>query len=202
DGVRAAAAARRAARAALPRDDHHRAAGGPDRGRRRRVRRRPRAGHVPGSAEGHHGAHAHARRVRCRHGATVHRLAVAVVADDRRRDRHRVGDGLLRDRVVPAGLVLVARRRGPPDRAADRSIQRGPHTDPLPPAATHSRGIPTSPGGALLMEKAASRLRVLALLIALMFIALTTRLWFLQVLAAQGFEKDAMENSVRLEYTD
>jgi penicillin-binding protein 2 len=52
------------------------------------------------------------------------------------------------------------------------------------------------------MEKAASRLRVLALLIALMFIALTTRLWFLQVLAAQGFEKDAMENSVRLEYTD
>jgi len=52
------------------------------------------------------------------------------------------------------------------------------------------------------VEKASSRLRVLALLIALMFIALTTRLWFLQVLAAQGFEKDAKNNSVRFEYTD
>jgi penicillin-binding protein 2 len=52
------------------------------------------------------------------------------------------------------------------------------------------------------VEKAASRLRVLALLIALMFIALSTRLWFLQVLAAQGFEKEAKSNSVRIEYTD
>ena len=52
------------------------------------------------------------------------------------------------------------------------------------------------------MEKAGSRLRVLALLIALMFIALSTRLWFLQVLAAQGFEQEAKSNSVRFEYTD
>jgi penicillin-binding protein 2 len=52
------------------------------------------------------------------------------------------------------------------------------------------------------VERASSRLRVLALLIALMFIALTTRLWFLQVLAAQGFEKDATQNSVRFEYSD
>jgi penicillin-binding protein 2 len=52
------------------------------------------------------------------------------------------------------------------------------------------------------VEKATSRLRVLALLIALMFVALSTRLWFLQVLAAQGFEKDAKNNSVRFEYTD
>jgi penicillin-binding protein 2 len=53
-----------------------------------------------------------------------------------------------------------------------------------------------------MVEKASSRLRVLALLIALMFIALTTRLWFLQVLAAQGFEADAKNNSVRFDYTD
>src|SRR5215213_9166302 len=52
------------------------------------------------------------------------------------------------------------------------------------------------------MEKATSRLRVLALLIAVMFITLSARLWFLQVLAAQGFEKEATSNSVRFEYTD
>jgi penicillin-binding protein 2 len=52
------------------------------------------------------------------------------------------------------------------------------------------------------VERATSRLRVLALLIVLMFLALATRLWFLQVLAAQGFEKDAKNNSVRFEYTD
>ncbi len=33
------------------------------------------------------------------------------------------------------------------------------------------------------MEKSTSRLKVLAILVALMFAALTTRLWFLQVLA-------------------
>jgi penicillin-binding protein 2 len=53
-----------------------------------------------------------------------------------------------------------------------------------------------------MVEKASSRLRVLALLIALMFIALTTRLWFLQVLAAQGFEADAKNNSARIEFTN
>ena len=52
------------------------------------------------------------------------------------------------------------------------------------------------------MEKASSRLRVLALLVALMFIALSTRLWFLQVLATQGFDKEATRNSVRFAYTD
>ncbi|MEP6758233.1 MAG: penicillin-binding protein 2 [Actinomycetota bacterium] len=52
------------------------------------------------------------------------------------------------------------------------------------------------------MEKASSRLRVLALLVALMFIALSTRLWFLQVLATQRFDKEARDNSVRFEYTD
>jgi len=52
------------------------------------------------------------------------------------------------------------------------------------------------------MERASSRLRVLALLVALMFIALSTRLWFLQVLATQRFDKEARDNSVRFAYTD
>jgi len=51
------------------------------------------------------------------------------------------------------------------------------------------------------MEKATSRLRVLALLVVVMFLALSTRLWFLQVLAAQGFNKEAKAQSVRTEYT-
>jgi penicillin-binding protein 2 len=47
------------------------------------------------------------------------------------------------------------------------------------------------------VEKATSRLRVLALLVVLMFLALSTRLWFLQVLASQRFDKEATRNSVR-----
>jgi penicillin-binding protein 2 len=52
------------------------------------------------------------------------------------------------------------------------------------------------------MEKSTSRLRVLALLVVLMFLALSTRLWFLQVLATQRFDKEARSNSVRLVYKD
>ena len=52
------------------------------------------------------------------------------------------------------------------------------------------------------MEKASSRLRVLALLVSLMFIALSTRLWFLHVLATQRFDKEAVNNSVRFVYAD
>jgi penicillin-binding protein 2 len=52
------------------------------------------------------------------------------------------------------------------------------------------------------MEKATSRLRILALLVVLMFLALSTRLWFLQVLATQRFDKEARSNSVRWAYTD
>jgi penicillin-binding protein 2 len=52
------------------------------------------------------------------------------------------------------------------------------------------------------MEKASSRLRTLALLLALMFVALSTRLWFLQVLAAEDFGKRARENSVRFVHTE
>jgi len=52
------------------------------------------------------------------------------------------------------------------------------------------------------MEKASSRLKVLALLVAFMFAALTTRLWFLQVLAVAQNRKDALNNSVRIAETD
>src|SRR5437762_27763 len=52
------------------------------------------------------------------------------------------------------------------------------------------------------MERSSSRLKVLALLVALMFVALSTRLWFLQVLATERFEKDARTNSVRIIATD
>jgi hypothetical protein len=52
------------------------------------------------------------------------------------------------------------------------------------------------------MDKATSRLRVLALLVVVMFLALSTRLWFLQVLATQGFNKEAHAQSIRTAYTD
>jgi penicillin-binding protein 2 len=52
------------------------------------------------------------------------------------------------------------------------------------------------------MEKATSRLRILALLVVLMFLALSTRLWFLQVLATQRFDKEATRNSVRWVYSE
>jgi penicillin-binding protein 2 len=52
------------------------------------------------------------------------------------------------------------------------------------------------------VDKASSRLRVLALLVALMFVALTARLWFLQVLATTTFKNEARDNSVRFAYTE
>jgi penicillin-binding protein 2 len=42
------------------------------------------------------------------------------------------------------------------------------------------------------------RLKVLAALVVVMFAALTTRLWFLQVLAAERFRSEANDNAVRL----
>jgi penicillin-binding protein 2 len=51
------------------------------------------------------------------------------------------------------------------------------------------------------MEKATARLRVLALLVVVMFLALATRLWFLQVLATQRFDKEATRNSIRTSST-
>jgi penicillin-binding protein 2 len=52
------------------------------------------------------------------------------------------------------------------------------------------------------MERSSSRLKVFAVLVALMFIALSTRLWFLQVLATEQFQDEAKDNSVRTASTD
>ncbi len=52
------------------------------------------------------------------------------------------------------------------------------------------------------MEKASSRLKVLALFVALMFAALGTRLWFLQVLASEQFRVEADNNQTRVAETD
>jgi penicillin-binding protein 2 len=52
------------------------------------------------------------------------------------------------------------------------------------------------------MDRATTRLKTLAILVTLMFVALTTRLWFLQVLAADTFRAEARNNSVRFVYTD
>ena len=52
------------------------------------------------------------------------------------------------------------------------------------------------------MDKMSSRIKVLAVLVALMFVALSTRLWFLQVLATTQFQREARANSVRFVYTE
>jgi penicillin-binding protein 2 len=52
------------------------------------------------------------------------------------------------------------------------------------------------------MDRASSRLRVLAVLVGFMFLALSTRLWFLQVLAPTGFAKAASAQSVRTVVSD
>jgi penicillin-binding protein 2 len=52
------------------------------------------------------------------------------------------------------------------------------------------------------MERAGSRLKVLAFVVVFMFGALSTRLWFLQVLAGPQHERDARDNSLRTVTTD
>lgn len=52
------------------------------------------------------------------------------------------------------------------------------------------------------MERAGSRLKILAFVVAFMFVALSTRLWFLQVLAGPQHERDARDNSLRTVSTD
>ena len=47
------------------------------------------------------------------------------------------------------------------------------------------------------MEKSTSRLKVLAILVAFMFAALTTRLWFLQVLASASATEGIDRQSAR-----
>ena len=46
--------------------------------------------------------------------------------------------------------------------------------------------------------KTGSRLRILALLVVFMFMAMTMRLWYLQVLASEAFREEASQNAVRL----
>jgi penicillin-binding protein 2 len=52
------------------------------------------------------------------------------------------------------------------------------------------------------MEKSTSRLKVLAILVAVMFAALSTRLWFLQVLDSAAYAREAENQMVRLVETD
>ena len=47
------------------------------------------------------------------------------------------------------------------------------------------------------MEKSSARLKVFAILVLVMFAALSTRLWFLQVLATQVYAQEAENNGVR-----
>ena len=47
------------------------------------------------------------------------------------------------------------------------------------------------------MEKSSARLKVFAILVLVMFAALSTRLWFLQVLATQVYAEQAQDNGVR-----
>jgi penicillin-binding protein 2 len=52
------------------------------------------------------------------------------------------------------------------------------------------------------MEKTSSRLKLLALFVVIMFVALTTRLWFLQVLAFEDNRDKAQDNGLRTAPTD
>jgi penicillin-binding protein 2 len=52
------------------------------------------------------------------------------------------------------------------------------------------------------MERSASRLKLLAFAVAFMFVALSTRLWFLQVLAGPRYAEEARDNSLRTVTTD
>jgi penicillin-binding protein 2 len=52
------------------------------------------------------------------------------------------------------------------------------------------------------MERSGSRLKILAFVVAFMFVSLSTRLWFLQVLAGPQHDRDARDNSLRTVATD
>src|SRR5687768_1911069 len=47
------------------------------------------------------------------------------------------------------------------------------------------------------MDRSSARLKVFAILVLVMFAALSTRLWFLQVLATQAYAEQAQEAGVR-----
>jgi penicillin-binding protein 2 len=52
------------------------------------------------------------------------------------------------------------------------------------------------------LERSGSRLRILAFVVAFMFVSLSTRLWFLQVLAGPQHDRAARDNSLRTVATD
>jgi penicillin-binding protein 2 len=52
------------------------------------------------------------------------------------------------------------------------------------------------------MERSGSRLKILSFVVAFMFVSLSTRLWFLQVLAGPQHDRDARDNSLRTVATD
>jgi penicillin-binding protein 2 len=52
------------------------------------------------------------------------------------------------------------------------------------------------------MERSGSRLKILAFVVAFMFVSLSTRLWFLQVLAGPQHDRAARDNSLRTVATD
>src|SRR5919108_628833 len=52
------------------------------------------------------------------------------------------------------------------------------------------------------MDRAGARLKILGSVVAFMFIALSTRLWFLQVLSGPEHAQQARDNSIRTVATD
>jgi penicillin-binding protein 2 len=65
-------------------------------------------------------------------------------------------------------------------------------------------GTPSAPGGKTTsgVDRVKVRLAVLAMLIIAAFVALYSRLWFLQVLASEDYQQLARENRVRLVYSE
>src|SRR5439155_6545296 len=125
--------------------------------------------------------------------------------------RRPVHDGrvpVLRARAVPAEPARRRVRRARSRGAADRRLQRRPDAVRLPDHPPRRRGVANTEdlqmvmrrrqGGSVPQARTRTRLKVLAALVVFMFAALTTRLWFLQVLASPSFEKQAQENRVRL----
>ena len=135
---------------------------GPQRGRDRGVRRRHGAGLPAEPAEGHHGAHAHAPRVRDRDGAPVHRVALAAPADLPRGGRARppASPSTRSCRSCSGQLDAAAQLLGEGD-PADRALQRGPDPDRLSaPPADRSRARAPRGWCASRWRRLSSRLKV------------------------------------------
>ena len=206
DPLRAAAAdhgllrgqpARRQARAHVPAHDlASRILEGPRLGRDHRLRRWDGAGLPARLAEGDHGADPHAPRVRRRDGSPVHRDAVARCSrscwSPPGPSRASCSTGSCRscsDSSTPRGCTCSGWR-------CCRPVQRDPDAAPVPVAAPGGRGLAltaSSPGGErAVMRPSRDRDAAFKMLVPrwslVMFAALTTRLWFLQVLAAEQYK--------------